>query len=198
MPKSVSYNDFNLQEKILLSQKRKDLIAYSNNKRTTYDSSSTRLLIVGTLTPPNADYFYCSKFNRIYGYIDEATKNKESFKSLKVLKKELNESLSKKTKQILIKEIRDVLSKYGIAFLDVMEKAIRKKVSPYDADISIYVLAENDFKMAKSKQSLTIIANSRLASDCLKKMGIVDHVFLSQRFGKKEEWVSTIDEALFK
>lgn len=43
----------------------------SFNKETTLNKD-TKLVIVGTITPPNTKYFYCSYYNRIYGYIDEA------------------------------------------------------------------------------------------------------------------------------
>lgn len=158
-------------------------------------SEDTKLVIVGTLTPPNTQYFYCSPSNRIYGYIDEAAKECRKFKeSLKDLKQNKG----------AVEKIRSVLKGYGIAFLDVMGKAIRKEVSSKDSDIAFFCLADKDkFDQIAANRKIKIIVNSRLAEKLAKKL-IPDAVvsdkerfqFLSQRRGKKEDWLETIKSAL--
>lgn len=49
-------------------------------------TNDTKLVIIGTITPKNFDYFYCAPRNKIYGYIDEATGKTH----LKDLKNQLN------------------------------------------------------------------------------------------------------------
>lgn len=170
-----------------------------NNRHSTL-SPDTKLVIVGTITPPDTPYFYCSKYNRIYGYIDAAMGVEEGDKqSLKSLKKKISED-----KEATIKEIKRILQeKYSIAFLDVMEAVTRrKKDSPYDKDIDSYVLASEKFD--EIPDSATIIVNSKLAKDCLYEIneslgGIINKEKikpLSQRCDKKVDWVNAIKHAL--
>jgi len=180
------------------------LLACSYNKNTTL-SKDTKLVIVGTLTPPDTAYFYCSFYNRIYGYIDEALKKlgRGGTKTLKELKRGLQEVHNERVNINLVNEteisskvtsIKEILLKNGIAFLDVMDKAIRSRESPYDEDIKYYTLAKNDFKEINS--STTIIANSNLAKKCACEIGLKNVELLSQRFGKKRVWVEAIVQAI--
>lgn len=182
------------------------LIGSCFNKETTLNKD-TKLVIIGTITPPKTEYFYCSYYNRIYGYIDEALAqvSKTGSKTLKELKKGLQEVNNSKVKISLLpvsdieknkEQIKTILSKIGIAFLDVMKEVIRKKESPYDKDIEYYTLAINDFNGFKNKDGITIIANSKLAKQCTEEMGLKDVIFLSQRTDKKEKWVNSISEAI--
>ena len=142
--------------------------------------------------------------NRIYGYIDEALKElgkKED--SLKELKIGLSKYVSKrKTINVLPEEqieinvlkIKQILNRNHIAFLDVMEKAIRKKLSPYDDDINYYVLAQNGFN--NIPPNAIVVANSKLAYECVKSISVDNLHRLSQRCGKKDEWIEMIKKAL--
>ena len=142
-------------------------------------SDSTKLVIVGTLTPPNTKYFYCSHSNRIYGYLDEALKNED--KTLKGLKEGLSSYeghpvLSGNEIDRKIEKIKEILVSNHIAFLDVMDRAIRKEGkadSPYDKDIQCYTLANDKFSVLKNREGITIIPNSRLAEKGLLNMGFV-------------------------
>ena len=185
------------------NEAKPEFIAKCFNKETTL-SDETKLVIVGTLTPPDTAYFYCSYLNRIYGYIDEALKAlKKEEDSLKELKTGLSKYVGKrKTIYLLPKaqieknviKIKRILSKNHIAFLDVMEKAIRVRVSPYDDDIRHYVLAQNDFHNIPT--NATVIANSKLAYECAKRLNVNNLNYLSQRCGKKEDWIEMIKTAL--
>lgn len=178
-----------------------------NCKPYVYDSSV--LLIVGTITPGDEEknpYYYTSKNNRIYGYIDEALCHAEE-QSLKSLKQNAIKNID---------VIKGVLKKDKIGFLDVIKYAARKKGSPYDKDISGCVLDCDAFKDLKNVK--TVICNSRLAYDCFLEIAkdnkwTVDDItnkemteiekdgkritvlYLSQRRATKERWVREIRKA---
>lgn len=181
----------------------------------------TKLLIVGTITPPETKYFYCSYPNRIYGYIDEAIqelikekpekfqKYEDEYKKpllLKELKEGMSEYVCEKRhiyKQLAPEEeinkkrdnIKRYLNNYCIAFLDVMEKAIRKKNSSYDKDITQYVPAENAFNSLP--KDVTIIANSKLTKALFDDLNTgKTAVLCSQRCDTKEKWIKEIRSAL--
>ena len=199
MPTKIDDSLFDVKEKSL---QNKALLAQSFNSETTLNEE-TKLIIVGTLTPPTAKYFYCSYLNRIYGYIDEALKElgrsgKEPLKGLKVgLSEYKNISLLTDKEEIKerVDKIKEILSRNKIAFLDVMDRAIRlKEGSCYDDDIDCYTLAEKDFKRINASGA-TIIANSRLAEKCVKEMKLGCR-YRSQRVGKKDDWIKDIIDAI--
>ena len=182
------------------------LIGDCFNKETTLNKD-TKLVIIGTITPPKTEYFYCSYYNRIYGYIDEALAqvSKTGSKTLKELKTGLQEVNNSKVKISRLPEsdikknkeqIKTILSKNGIAFLDVMEKVIRKTESPYDKDIKYYTLATSDFEDIKNKDGITFIENSKLAKQCTDDIGLKGVILLSQRRDTKKKWVNAISEAI--
>jgi hypothetical protein len=154
----------------------------SFNKKSTI-GRKTRLLIVGTVTPPNAIYFYCSPRNRIYGYIDEVFND--------------TNLVGHKTDSSCI-GIKKILSNKSIAFLDVMKDVIRKKDSPYDKDILFYTLDYDAFKILKNKDVIVIV-NSRLAEQGLSEIyGRLEisepsYIYLSQRRGLKSDWLQAIE-----
>ncbi len=169
---------------------------------------NTKLLIVGTLTPPqgqNSGYFYTAPKNRIYGYIDAAT-NKTN---LKELKGNLKDAPNKTDlKEAIIEEIIKVLKENNIAFLDVIDKAVRKDENSYlDSDIAEYTLDYESFKKLKDHKNLTVISNSKFAEsgyNTIKEKLKTENIdlpeakYLPQR-GKgsnKSYWLKTIKEAL--
>jgi len=179
-------------------------IVKSFNDETTL-SKETRLLIIGTLTPPNTKYFYCSYYNRIYGYIDEALKQlgKSGEKTLKELKRGFQSVQNKVADIDLLTDadiesnkdkIKEILKQNGIAFYDVVDKAIRKKETSYDKDIMYFTLAN----VKEVGPRTTIIVNSDLAFACAKEIGfkIDEKNKLSQRWDKKEKWVEAIKAAI--
>ena len=188
MPKIVSLEEFN---KITLQSNLEKAESCNFNHCVTPE---TKLIIVGTITPPaGAGYFYSAPRNKIYGYLDECF----SDTSLKELKKQLHSNPENKTQ--IIDEIKKQLTAKKIAFLDVIKYAIRKKDSPADNDIAFCTLDEDVFKISTNA---TIICNSRLAEECF--CSICDklnfdpskHIFLSQRSGLKKDWISTIKSIL--
>ena len=151
-------------------------------------TKNTKLIIVGTITPPAGNgYFYTAPRNRIMGYIDEARGT-----NLKPLK------LSIDTNKNAINEIKNTLIEQGIAFLDVMEKVVRKKDSPYDKDIRFFSLDYETFaKVIEQNKNVKFICNSKLALDCFaeitKNLGLkVNYVFCSQRCTKKVVWLDEL------
>lgn len=175
----------------------------SFNKETTLNKD-TKLVIVGTITPPNTKYFYCSYYNRIYGYIDEALQLSGSKNSLKMLKLGLSEVNNKKIAIDLLNDtniksrvdkIKSILKANKIAFLDTMSRVIRKRNSPYDKDILYYSVDYANLEQLKKLKNVTVITNSKLASDLCKEAGI-NFTYLSQRKDKKETWLKKIRESL--
>lgn len=148
-----------------------------------------KLLIVGTITPPDgAGYYYTSKGNRIYGYIDEALGKTE----LKANKLKLRDAQDAKQKEACISAIKDDLSKVGIAFIDIAKTVIRKKNSSADEDIKNIVLDYDAFRCIKHVDN--IICNSNDALECFNRItnNKYNPIPLSQRRGKKTEWLDAI------
>ena len=157
-------------------------------------TDNTKTIIVGTITPPkgtNNGYFYTAPRNNIYGYIDAARGT-----NLKELKNKLNGgNLTNLQKAQIVDEIKDVLRKQRIAFLDIMDKAVRKQNSHKDSDIAAYTLDKSTFQ--NIPQGAKIICNSRLAEAGFKQiqkdLGCnLSYKYLSQRSGKKVEWIAEL------
>ena len=157
-------------------------------------TADTKIIIVGTITPPkgtNCGYFYTAPRNNIYGYIDAARGT-----NLKELKNKLNGgNLTNLQKAQIVDEIKDVLRKQRIAFLDIMDKAVRKQNSHKDSDIAAYTLDKSTFQ--NIPQGAKIICNSRLAEAGFKQiqkdLGCnLSYKYLSQRSGKKMEWIAEL------
>ncbi len=196
---AINLNDF----EGIAKNTDKEKIDICFNSQTTL-SDKTRLVIIGTITPPKTAYFYCSFWNRIYGYIDAAANEKGILKkSLKDLKRGLSRVSTKNINIDLVSdderikkvnEIKNILSEYGIAFLDVMDRVIRDKINSYDDNIIYYVLARDKFN--EIPKETTVIVNSKLALHCAKEISLRNFKYLSQRSGAKEEWVNAIKEAM--
>ena len=122
-------------------------------------TSETKIIIVGTITPPKAcGYFYTSPYNCIYGYIDSVRGT-----DLCGLKKKLKSNVAIKA------NIISLLEKEKIAFLDVIDEAIRKTGSSADDDIANFSLDystfETVFNIIPKGGKVKVICNSRLAQD---------------------------------
>ena len=146
----------------------------SLNQETTFDND-TKLLIVGTLTPPKGKekYFYSTTSNSIYGLIDEALNNGGKLENLKRQFKDYNDSCSNKNEvdsdnKVVRDKIKEYLKDNKIAFLDVVKYAIRNKYSSSDEDIVVAELDYDEFKDLENVKK--IIVNSRAAEDALKKI----------------------------
>ena len=177
----------------------------SFNQETTLDDD-TKLLIVGTLTPPEGKdkYFYSSEDNKIYGYIDEALSLCNDY-SLKNLRDSFYHDGS--NKDAIKEEIMNHLKENNIAFLDVIKYAKRKKDSPGDKDIIVAELDYGAFKDLKNVK--TIIVNSRAAENAFDKIieknkskGIEYRPFTKKLIPQrgngfsKRKWVEAIREGL--
>lgn len=192
MPKLLSEQDFNLIKNNVSLEEGLEIVESCNKNNCV--TNDTKLIIVGTITPPEgAGYFYTAPRNKIYGYIDQALKTT----SLKDKKKEL---LKMPKSEEIIESIKTELKKNNIAFLDIIKYAIRKKDSPYDADIKYYTLDVESFKNIKNAK---FICNSIFARDSFieicKQLNInPNFVYLSQRMDTKKLWLETINKLLFE
>lgn len=168
---------------------------------------NTNILIVGTITPYTGNgYFYTSQYNIIFEAIDNK-KGTSLVKMRKLLIPntlkeadldgidvdllkiklglsanasfaDLKNELSKcKGKQIVIETIKEILIENNIAFLDVIDEAIRKKNSADDNDILYCTLDYTSFKNAFKllDPHAMIICNSKTAEKLYKK--IVKEIF---------------------
>lgn len=153
---------------------------------------NTEIIIVGTITPSGGNgYFYTAPRNRIYGYIDVARGTK-----LKEKKEALQKTTDTKQRQLIIDDIKTELNNQKIAFLDVIDEAIRLKGSYADKDIKYYTLDYSTF--SKIPQSvIKVICNSKLAQDCYNEIrtkitNLPAAIYISQRNGKKDCWVNEL------
>ena len=189
MPKLLTEKEFNLK-KLEITQNSNLEIVSSCNKNNCV-SIKTKLIIVGTITPPEgAGYFYTAPRNKIYGYIDSAINT-----NLKELKKQL---LLKPHDSKIIEEIKYTLIKNKIGFLDIIKSAIRKNDSPYDKDIKYYTL---DTEVFKTNTTALYICNSKFAEEgfiqICKELNLnLNYLYLSQRHDTKQSWLSAILNAL--
>lgn len=159
--------------------------------------NGTKLVIIGTITPKDFDYFYCAPRNKIFGYIDEAIGT-----NLKVLKNDLNSSNNAAAKAKIKNDIKNILIKNKIAFIDVMKYVIRNKnkTQSHD-DTAIEYYSVDDATLSKIKDSSTIICNNRLSQNIVAKKFNVkkdDITYIPQR-GKgssKSNWINGIKAKL--
>ena len=137
-------------------------------------------------------YFYTSPRNRIYGYIDAARGTELVEKKRKLT----DIRLSRLQNEQIIETIKNELQEQKIAFLDVIESAIRLKDSYSDRDIKCYTLDYSAFSTV-SKNVKKVICNSRLAENCYntirtKILNLPVATYLSQRSGTKESWIKEL------
>lgn len=164
-------------------------------------NDDTKLIIVGTVSPYNAKYYYCSPSNRIYGYLD-ATSCFANNDSLKRYRDELNEDNS--DDEVIINKMKRELAKRKVAFIDGMKEVLRPKYDCKDSSIKEFVVDYDLFESYKDiLKKVTIIVNSRLAEKILNKIFKVKElsgniIFLSQRSGKKITWLEEIEKAVTK
>ena len=124
--------------------------------------SNAKIIIVGTLTPPegmNNGYYYSSSKNKVFGILDKCL---DSENKLSKLKKELY--LNPKNKDI-INSIEKLLFDYKIAFIDIIDNAIRIKNSSKDDDILMFSLDKKSFEYCNTNQ--IFICTSKNAKDGL-------------------------------
>lgn len=188
MPKLLNENEFDLQKRNL--EDGFEVVRSCNDNNCVQED--TKVIIVGTLTPPEgAGYFYTAPRNKIYGYLDQSLENTD----LKVQKKRLLEQPNNKE---IIDNIKQTLMDNKIAFLDVIEYAIRKDNSPADKDIKYYTLDTEVFtKNTKAKY----ICNSIMARNCFleicKTLNLeLNYIYLSQRHATKKEWIDEIRKSI--
>ncbi len=111
--------------------------------------ANAQKIIVGTLTPPQGTkfgYFYSSLNNKVYGILDKCflTNGK-----LVALKKQLAKDNQNPK---IIKQIEEQLSACKVAFLDIVDTAIRVKNSSKDDDIVAYSLDFKHFELCNNSQ----------------------------------------------
>ena len=159
----------------------------------------TRLIIVGTITPPdgmNNGYFYTAPHNSVYRLIDESKST-----NLKRLKKSLSKETTPEKKEAVVTQIKNVLEENGIAFLDIMKYAIRQLNKSDDDVIKYYCIDIERFKNIPN--SVYFICNSKLAKEgylniCKALHREPNYIYLPQNFphlyrnGNEEKWIEII------
>lgn len=130
----------------------------SKNSKYKLINENTKIIVVGTITPKEIPFYYCS--SNIYKYIDDALEINE-FVAIK-------KSILNNSKREKIQDMINLLNKYNIAFVDVFEKVIRTNNNSHeDKDIIYATIEYNHFKPIKNTKAL-ILCNSHLAEDVYK------------------------------
>lgn len=148
---------------------------------------NAKIIIVGTITPENGmnnGYYYSSDRNKVYGLIDYCFSTEEN--GLVILKRQLRQANEKSE---IIKKIKNYLFEHKIAFLDIINKAIRKIGSSLDDDIVEYTFDFESFKYCNNNQKF--VCTSKNAKIGLEKIKKFDNVVIcpQDRFRcKKEDW----------
>ena len=157
---------------------------------------NANIIIVGTLTPANGmtnGYYYTSERNKVYGLIDYCFGTEQN--GLADLKKQLKQSAQKSE---ILQEIKKYLSAHKIAFLDVIDIAVRKIGSSLDDDIAQYTLDYESFKHCSNRQKF--VCTSKNAKLSLDKIAKFDNVTIchQDRFRcKKENWKKELTSIWF-
>ena len=183
--KRVSKEEF---DKLVVEKNCKKV--QSKNGKFNLLTDKTKLLIVGTITPPGGDnFYYTSRYNRIFRYIDQALGTQLKEKKIMLI----NENNSDEKKKI-INEIVKELDEVGIAFIDVAKEVIRKEESSLDRDIKYVVLDYEAFSDLKNVKH--IICNSKDALECFNHITCNKYrpILLSQRRARKEIWLNALKE----
>lgn len=186
MPKKLSDAEFELKKTELNSGDGLECVSSCNARNCV--TKDTKLIIVGTITPPEgAGYFYTAPRNKIYGYIDQALGNTNLKETKKLLLQNPNDAK-------IIEDIKHTLVLNKIAFLDVIKFAIRKDDSPYDNDIIYYTVDADSFR---NNTDAVYICNSKFALECFleicEDLGVeLKHIYLSQRMDTKASWLTAI------
>lgn len=148
---------------------------------------NANIIIVGTLTPANGmnnGYYYSSDRNRVYGLIDYCFDTEDN--GLANLKRQLKLPLQKEE---ILRQIKDNLFEHKIAFLDIINQAVRKKGSSLDDDITQYTLDFESFAYCDNNQKF--VCTSKNAKIGLERINKFDNVVIcpQDRFRcKKEDW----------
>lgn len=137
--------------------------AYSLNRISSFDKN-TKILIVGTLTPPEGmahGYFYSSSSNPLFKFLSDTFEEKSSDDdSFFRLKRRLICEPKKQKKKLIINEINNKLASKKIGFFDVVSRATRKDdLSPNDSDINVISYAKRFYKQHKGNIKLIIFTS---------------------------------------
>lgn len=130
--------------------------------------NDTKIIIVGTITPWNGTelgYFYTSNRNKVYRILDDYFENTRAENSLVILKKQLASKTENSQREIIIKEIQTILTKYKVAFLDVIKSSIRQKQNARDDKILMFNLDFESF--SKLNYIEKFICTSKNTKKCL-------------------------------
>ena len=130
-------------------------------------SSSTRILVVGTLTPPEGmahGYFYSScRAKRIYTLLDKAL-GAGTGDSLSLLIHDLIFEPNAEKKETIIAKINKRLSDNGVAFFDTVNEAYRKDpLSPSDSNLDVISYSSSFYHERSANKVSLYIFTSKLA-----------------------------------
>lgn len=129
-------------------------------------TSKTKVIIVGTLTPPAGrknGYFYSAPKNCVYKLLDNFFKIKNNNTNFVQYKENLINAINAQ-KGIYIKQIKNELKNNSIAFLDIIDTAIASTTSYKDDEIAIFNLDYNSFKnVLNRQQDIVFLCTSKKA-----------------------------------
>ena len=139
----------------------------SNLFDTNTNVNKIKVIIVGTITPPNKNtfnhangYFYTSERNKMYEFLDNHFKNSD-FVSQK------NNLIKNPGNQKIINIIMTKLTNHQIAFLDVVKDVKSIPTSAADDKLDDFSLDVESFKKALNSVHAYFICNSRNAEHAL-------------------------------
>ncbi len=180
----LSTLDDKIYNSLLVLRKYLEVDKSYNGKFTTFKyNKNTKLIIVGTITPPETDFYYCkyskkpnyNTLNYLFDYYkDKVTliEDERYKEDINNLKKDL--ANDKNNKNYYIDLLINALNDRGVLFLDVVKKVLRP-ASSKDADFVCLSLDWESFleplkDFFAKDSSLKIVTNSLDAEGYFKKI----------------------------
>jgi len=161
MPVIVNEDEFNELRKASVFKDYYDIS--KNDLLVNQIDDNTKCIIVGTMTPPHFNFFYCSN-NKLYEYIDAYFNNNNlvnAKKEINAIKPEEKNALNER-----INNMKNILYEKGIVFLDVFKEVLRnpkKKESAADSDIIFGTLDYGSFDKIQNYNKIELIFDNHLA-----------------------------------
>ncbi len=157
--------------------------ARSLNKETKI-SNTTKVIIVGTITPHRGKGYFYTANNRMYEKILDRYFNKSSFEKIRQAIINTDNKIERKNN---ISKMKKELNKKGIAFLDVIKSAIRIKENASDKAIVLCSIDDMAFQKIKQHPNIEIICTSQLAQKYVKAFGLRNNVTTLPYFRKSDD-----------
>ena len=154
-------------------------------------SSDTEILIVGTAVPPDIAYFFTGKDSWLYKVIDKKRKT-----ALSKLQDKLNSPDGHLIQNDCVEEIKQILKREKIDFLDITNLFLTKKNSHSDNDIVAYSIDYSQLTFVKNNQNhyKRIIPITRVAEAVLKRRLGMINVKYERFFARNKKLLKVIQQ----